>query len=144
MNTFSDLQVTELDLDLRLRIQPVGNPRLKISINTDVVYHGMLEHQLNLSRQLPLLQPFLVTIELMDKDYNSVQETAAVIEQLSIDQFDLVPAWTQLATYINDHAYHDPTNYLGFVGTWQLLVDRPFYQWTHVVTNQGMLLQIDQ
>lgn len=144
MNTFSDLQATEFDLDLRLQVRAIGQPRLKISINQDTVYHGILTHTFDLSHRLPLLQPVAVMIELLDKDYNSAQETAAVIEQLSIDQFELVPAWTQLATYINDHQYTDPTNYLGFVGTWQLLIDRPFYQWAHAVTNQGMLLQIDQ
>jgi len=144
MNTFSDLQATEFDLDLRLQVRAIGRPRLRISINQDIVYHDILTHTFDLNRQLPLLQPFAVTIELLDKDYNSAQETAVVIEQLSIDQFELVPAWTQLATYTNDHQYTDPTNYLGFVGTWQLLVDCPFYQWAHTMTNQGMLLQIGQ
>lgn len=144
MNTFLDLQATEFDVDLRLQVRAIGQPSLRISINQDIVYHGILTHTFDLNHQLPLLQPFAVTIELLDKDYNSAQETAAVIEHLAIDQFELIPGWTQLATYTNDHQYTDPTNYLGFVGVWQLLIDRPFYQWTHVVTNQGMLLQIDQ
>jgi hypothetical protein len=142
MNTFSDLQA--IDLDLALRVQPVGNPLLKVSINHDVVYHGRLTHLLEIRRQLPLLQPFAVTVELLDKDYHSNQETAVVIEQLTIDGFGLIPRWNHLSTYDNDHQCSQPTHYLGFVGTWSLRVDRPFYQWHHQAANQGMLLTLDQ
>jgi hypothetical protein len=144
MNTFSDLQAIDLDLDLALRVQPMGNPLLKISINHDVVYHGRLTHLLEIRRQLLLLQPFAVTVELLDKDYHSNQETAVVIEQLTIDGFELIPRWNHLSTYDNDHQRSQPTHYLGFVGTWSLLVDRPFYQWHHQAANQGMLLTLDQ
>lgn len=143
MNTFSDLQDTELELELSIRIRPVGHPRLKVSINDDV-YEWNAEHPFLIQRQLPLLDPFSITIELLEKDYMASQETAVVIEQLKIDDFELVPAWTQLAQYHNDHNYHDPTNYLGFVGAWTLTVDRTFYQWYHSVTGQGLLLTLDQ
>jgi hypothetical protein len=143
MNNFLDLQDTELELDLILRICPVGCPRLKVSINDDV-YEWNAEHPFLIQRQLPLLDPFLIKIELLEKDYTAAQETAAVIEQLSIDKIELVPTWTQLAQYHNDHNYHDPTNYLGFVGAWTLSVDRPFYQWWHSATGQGLLLTLNQ
>ena len=145
MNTFSNLLDTELFLELTLRIRSVGDPWLKISINNhDVACQFDSTNMLSIHHKLPLLDPFSIRIELVEKDYMAAHETAAIIEQLSIDDFDVVPAWTQLAQYNNDHNYHDPTNYLGFIGVRQLLIDRPFYQWTHVVTNQGMLLQIDQ
>lgn len=142
MNTFSDLQA--IDLELALWVQPMGNPLLKISINDDVVYHGNLAHLLEIRRQLPLLQPFAVTVELLDKDYHSNQETAVVIKQLTVDGFELIPQWNHLSTYDNDHQNDTPTHYLGFVGTWCLKVDRPFYQWYHLASNQGMLLTLDQ
>lgn len=143
MNTFLDLQDTELNLDLILQICPIGNPLLQVSINDDV-YEWNAENPFSIQRQLPLLDPFSIKIELLEKDYLAAHETAAVIEQLRIDSFELVPTWTQLAQYKNDHNYHDPTNYLGFVGTWELVVDRPFYQWWHQVTGQGLLLARNQ
>jgi hypothetical protein len=144
MKTFLDLQDTELCLELTLRVRPIGNPQLKISINDDVAYQWNSEHSFSIQRQLPLLDPFLIKIELLEKDYMAPVETAAVIEQLKIDSFELVPAWTQLAQYKNDHNHHEPTNYLGFVGTWQLAVNRPFYQWWHSSTGQGLLLTLGQ
>lgn len=144
MNTFSDLQATELTLDLGLQIAPVGKPVICVTLNFEVLYQGMLEHPLQIQRQLPLLNPARIKIELLEKDYLATQETAAVIEQLRIDDFDLIPNWTQLAQYNNDHNYSQPTNYLGFVGSWELLVDQPFYQWWHTITGQGLLLKLDQ
>ena len=143
MNTFSDLQATKLDLELSLQIRPVGRPRLKVSINDDV-YEWNVEHPFLIQRQLPLLDTFLIKIELLEKDYTAAQETAAVIESLRIDNFELVPSWTQLGLYQNDHDYQSPTNYLGFVGTWTLSVDCAFYQWLHSTTGQGVLLTLDQ
>ena len=102
MNTFSDLQATKLDLELSLQIRPVGRPRLKVSINDDV-YEWNAEHPFLIQRQLPLLDTFLIKIELLEKDYTAAQETAAVIKSLRIDNFELVPSWTQLAVYQNDH-----------------------------------------
>ena len=143
MNTFSDLQDTKFDLELSLQIRPVGRPRLKVSINDDV-YEWNVEHPFLIQRQLPLLDSFLIKIELLEKDYTAAQETAAVIESLRIDNFELVPSWTQLGVYQNDHDYQSPTNYLGFVGAWTLTVDCAFYQWLHSATGQGVLLTLDQ
>jgi hypothetical protein len=98
MNTFSDLQA--IDLELALWVQPMGNPLLKISINDDVVYHGNLAHLLEIRRQLPLLQPFAVTVELLDKDYHSNQETAVVIKQLTVDGFELIPQWNHVVHWM--------------------------------------------
>ena len=144
MNTFSDLQATELALDLELQIQPIGQPRLCVSVNTEIVFTGTGTQPITIRRQCPLLDPFLIKIELVEKDYNAAQETAAVIEQLRIDHFELMPKWTQLALYHNDHNYKQPTNYLGFVGTWELSIGQPFYQWHHQVTGQGLLLTLNQ
>ena len=74
------------------------------------------------------------------KQYDQYRETAVIIDQLAIDGFDIIPTWTQLATYHNDHDSRGPTAYLGFNGTWRLQIDRPFYQWRHAVTGLGWLL----
>jgi hypothetical protein len=140
MNTFSDLQDTDLLLDFSLRIQPVGQPHLKVLVNSELVYSGLLQQALKIQRNLPLLELISIQVQLLEKDYNSSKETAVVIEELRIDNFELLPNWTHLVNYNNDHDYSAPTNYLGFVGTWELTTDAPFYQWLHRATGQGLLL----
>jgi hypothetical protein len=144
MNTFSDLQAIELELEVSLKIKPIGLPKINVWINQDLMTSIQLDHPITIYHKLPLLEPFEIKIQLWEKDYTAAQETAAVIESLRIDNFELVPSWTQLAVYQNDHNYHAPTNYLGFVGTWTFAVDRAFYQWLHGTVNQGLLLTLDQ
>lgn len=144
MKTFLDLQDTDLAVDLWLRIVPVGCPVICVKLNNQTLHQGALSHTLQTQRRLPLLDAFVITVELLEKNYQAEHETAAVIEQLSIDGFEIVPNYTQLATYSNDHGYDQPTNYVGFVGAWTLAVNRSFYQWRHQVTGQGLLLQLNQ
>jgi hypothetical protein len=144
MNTFSDLQATELDLSVTLEITPIGHPNISVWVNNELITGSYLAQPTTIHHRLPLLEPFEIKIQLLEKDYTAAQETAAVIESLRIDNFELVPLWTQLAVYQNDHDYQSPTNYLGFVGTWTLTVDCAFYQWLHSATGQGLLLTLDQ
>jgi hypothetical protein len=80
-------------------------------------------------------------VKLKNKIYGLNPDTAVVLNQISIDRFDIIPAWTQLAEYVNDHDNTDPTSYLGFNGEWKLEISEPFYQWRHQVTGQGWLLR---
>jgi hypothetical protein len=48
---------------------------------------------------------------------------------------------SHLATYKNDQNVTQPTNYLGFNGTWNLKINEPFYRWRHNITGQGWLLE---
>jgi|694.fasta_scaffold40585_2 hypothetical protein len=140
MNKFLELLATEKTLDVVLILRPIGCPQLQVTINNQVLYHNQLNESIVLQHRVPLLDPLTVTVTLSDKVYGQT-ETAVVIEQLDIDSFSIVPAWTQTAKYSNDHNYCDPTNYLGFNGSWVLATDIPFYQWKHTVTGQGWLLQ---
>ena len=141
MKKFSDLLDTDLQLDLELVAEPVGVPDVEIWLNQQLMYQGHLLRSITISKQLPLLPEFLISVKLKNKVYSSDSETAVVVTKLSIDGFDLVPNYTHLAQYANDHDFKQPTSYIGFNGEWKFEVDQPFYQWRHVNTGQGWLFQ---
>lgn len=143
MKTFSDL----LDIDPKIEIALTigsridnGIPHCLVRLNHDILYDGALDQELSWRCCCDLLQPIDIEVSMSGKKYDQYRETAVIIHQLAIDGFDIVPSWTQLATYHNDHDRQEPTSYLGFNGTWRLRIDRPFYQWRHTVTGQGWLL----
>jgi hypothetical protein len=141
MKNFSDLLATDQSLDLVISVAPVGLPDTEIWINQNLMYQGQLSDTLDISKKLPLLSAFSISVKLKNKIYTSDSETAIVLTKISIDGFDIVPAWTHLANYTNDHHMDDPTSYLGFNGEWELVISQPFYQWRHQVTGQGWLLR---
>jgi hypothetical protein len=141
MKNFLDLLATDLRLDFELTVEPVGTPDTEIWINQQLIHQGCLLAPISIQEQLPLLSELLVLIKLKNKIYSLDSESAIVINQLSIDGFGIVPMWTQLARYTNDHHVDSPTAYLGFNGEWKLEINQPFYQWRHQVTGQGWLFQ---
>jgi len=141
MKNFSDLLATDLHLDLELIVEPVGRPDVEIWVNQQLIHQGQLSESITVSKQLPLLKEFSVAVKLKNKVYSQESETAVVLNQLSIDGFDIIPQFTHLARYVNDHVFTDPTCYLGFNGEWRLEVTKPFYQWQHEITSQGWLFQ---
>jgi hypothetical protein len=140
MKNFSDLLATDLQLDLVMSMAPVGIPDVEISINQQLVFQGRRREPFTISQQLPLRSGLSISVRLKNKIYGEIHDTAIMLRQISIDGFDIIPAWTQLAEYVNDHHNTDPTTYLGFNGEWKLEIPEPFYQWRHRVTGQGWLL----
>jgi hypothetical protein len=132
MKNYSDLQATNLKLDIELEL--VGSPMFTVAVNNNV------STQLSQSYELDLLKPFSVVIELRDKVYTTEYETAVVIRRLAVDNIELIPQYDCLAEYTNDHNHTGPTSYLGFNGCWVFVIDRPFYQWLHQAQAQGWLL----
>jgi hypothetical protein len=141
MKKFLDLLATDLHLDLVLIAEPIGRPDVEIWINQQLIHQGQLSESVTVSKQLPLLSGFLISVNLKNKIYSSESETALVLNNLSIDGFDIIPRFTHLAQYANDHAFTEPTSYIGFNGEWRLEVTKPFYQWQHEITSQGWLFQ---
>jgi hypothetical protein len=141
MKNFSDLLATDLDLDLVLTVDPIGVPDVEIWINQQLIHQGQLIKLSTTSTQLPLLAGFSVVVKLKNKVYTSESETAVVLTKLSVDGFDIIPQFTHLAKYDNDHEFTEPTSYIGFNGEWRLTVTKPFYQWQHEITSQGWLFQ---
>ena len=140
MNNFLDLLATDQSLQLHLKLVPVGQPNIQVCVDHTVIFQGVLTKTKILDLTAPLLIAFDITVQLKDKIYSSAQETAVIVEEFSIDHLQIIPDHTQLATYDNDHNYCDPTNYLGFNGTWRLQIPCAFYQWLHKITGQGWLL----
>lgn len=139
MNNYLDLPATDTALSVVLELEPVGKPNVRISINTYIIDNQLTE-TLTVNYQVKLLEPFSIIIELYDKVYTTEYETAVIIKRLSVDNISVIPEYTHLAVYDNDHDFKDPTSYIGFNGKWALTFDRPFYQWLHQAQNQGWLL----
>jgi hypothetical protein len=137
MKRYSDLLDIDTRLNLKLELEPVGNPDISVTI-ADYRQDYLLSDNQIIDYTVDLLQPFSVIIELRNKQYSLEYETA-VIFRLSVDDIDIIPKYDYLADYVNDHDNHNPTNYLGFNGKWALTVDRAFYHWLHLHSGQGWL-----
>lgn len=144
MNSFLDLTDTEPRLVLRTEVRPIYQsrpPHIEIGLNNSTLYTGLLRSDWSFETDLALLDPITFHVRLLDKVYDLEQETAAVVHRLDIDDFALIPEYNHVFQYDNDHAFTGATAYVGFVGTWRLVIDEPFYRWRHRVTGQGWLLE---
>ena len=144
MKTFSDLLAIDPKIDLCIELEPIshnGCPEFWISVNDDVIRQGTLTHSITEHCQFNLLDRIKLEIGMKQKNYSAEKETAIIIRSINIDGFEIVPDWTHLAVYHNDHNNGSPTSYLGFNGTWRLDIPEPFYRWRHRVTGQGWLLE---
>lgn len=144
MKNFYELLDIKKQIDIFLKLSPADithTPDTKIIINEIVYFNSKLLKQESFTHSVELLKNIDIKIELSNKNYKITSSTAIIIESLKIDEFELIPKWTQLATYNNDQSISQPTNYLGFNGIWNLKINEPFYRWKHRVTGQGWLLE---
>jgi len=144
MKNFSDLLDINQQLTVSVNISPLngnGDPKAWIKINDRILFDSVLMFPVTALIELPLLDPLNIEIGISDKIYNETLETAVVINSVNINGFEIVPAWTNLANYQNDHANDASTSYLGFNGVWRLTISESFYRWQHHVTGQGWLLE---
>lgn len=144
MKNFSDLLAINADIEIKISVTPIcrnGNPRCRILINNQVWYDDVLSGAQYLSSRVGLTDAICITVEMSDKVYSQERETAVVIDQITIDGFEIVPDWTHLARYENDHDANGPASYLGYNGCWTLEINEPFHRWRHRVTGQGWLLE---
>ena len=141
MKNFSELLATELVLDFQLVLDSHHSALdALVWLNGQLIYDDLLTKKFVYAAQLNLLDPIDLKICIQGKDYSSDSQSAVLIQSVRIDDFDLVPNWTQLAHYTNDHNYTEPTTHLGFNGLWQFSIPEPFYRWRHKITGQGWLL----
>jgi len=144
MKNFYELLDTKKQIDICLKLSPADvthTPDTKININERSYFNGKLLEQTSFTHNVELLENIDIKIELSNKNYKITSGKAIVIESLKIDEFELIPKWTQLATYKNDQDISQPTNYLGFNGIWNLKIDEPFYRWKHKINGHGWLLE---
>lgn len=141
MKNFSELLATDFELEFELELEPYHSPlTVQVWLNNNLIYNNLLKKSFAYAARLNLLGPIDLKISVKDKDYNLDNQSAVLIKTFKIDDFEILPNWTQLAVYDNDHNYVDPTTHLGFNGQWQYLISEPFYQWKHKITGQGWLL----
>ena len=140
MKNYSDLQDIDTRLKLSIKLRPINRPNIWVRVNRDLIGYTALSDSIQLDYQIGLLDNINIVIELYNKDYNNIDETAIIIDNIMIDNIDIVPKYDYLADYVNDHDFKNPTNYLGFNGKWTLTIDRPFYHWLHEHSGQGWLI----
>lgn len=142
MNRFSDLQATDLYLEISLRaITDNGAPWAQVTVNDKVLWRQQVFEDIVLTHRMPLLDPFVISVAMQDKVYNSQKETALIIQSVCVDGFVVIPRFNHHSRYHNERNQCSPTNYLGFNGVWSLNVPEPFYRWRHRVLDQGWLLE---
>jgi len=140
MKTYLDLQDIDTRLKLSIKLRPINRPDIWVRVNRDLIGYTALSDSIQLDYQIGLLDNINIVIELYNKDYNNIDETAIIIDNIMIDNIDIVPKYDYLADYVNDHDFKNPTNYLGFNGKWTLTIDQPFYHWLHEHSGQGWLI----
>lgn len=140
MKNFLDLLDIKPTLTVNLTVEAINNPNLEIVLNSTNLFSGILTDTFDYSTELNLLDNVDLSITLKNKNYNDI-ESAAKIIKFQIDSWNLIPSYTHLIDYKNDHNFTGSTAYVGFNGTWQFRTDRPFYQWLHINSGQGWLLK---
>lgn len=146
MNKFSDF--TDIDIPpvtVKIKLSVIsdnGAPDAWISFRSGAsTQTELFDSSITYEFVTGLLSPLGIDIGMKNKQYSNERETAIVITSLTIDNFEIIPNWTNLAKYVNDHNETTPTSYLGFNGVWTLDIPDPFYHWKHRITGQGWLLQ---
>ena len=143
MKNFLELLDIE-PINIELAINPVFDlfaPEVAIKINDQILFAGTMNSTMQFKVQHKLRDTIKISVELINKKYSLEHETAVLINHVVIDNIKVIPKHVDQSVYINDHNYTQPTNYMGFNGIWSLDINRPFYQWLHVATAQGWLLE---
>lgn len=142
LETFLKTLDTKHNLNLKIELTILkenGYPDFELYINSSK-QNFEKKDRIILEKQLPLFDPINIKLELKNKRYNQHKETAVKIDLISIEELDIIPKYQHLAKYQNDHNFNQPVAYLGFNGTWELKIDRPFFQWYHEISGQGILI----
>jgi hypothetical protein len=144
MKNFLELLDTRHHIDICIEMSPVFDiqePVIQASVNSTVLFNGTVHAPMIFNYTSALTDCLCIEFQLRDKKYSAEHETAVIIQSINIDGIELIPKHVNKSVYINDHDHTQPTNYMGFNGVWRLDIDRPFYQWLHVATAQGWLLE---
>ena len=114
MNNFSELLVTDFTIDIIMVVQPKSiSSAVKIVINNQCIYDGMIQQSTAFNHSVPLLAPINI----------SVFHNDAYVKSLKFDDWESRPQYGTEG-----------------VGIWSFETHKPFYHWQHQVTGQGWLL----
>lgn len=142
MKNFLETSDTDRYLDMTIALSIIdenGYPDFELLINgekQDLPKKKIMNHK----KKLPLLDPIELTIKMQNKKYSQIRETALIVESISIEKINVIPDYSHLTEYENDHEQTISTNYIGYNGTWKLIIDKPFFQWIHHHSGKGILV----
>jgi hypothetical protein len=139
MKNFYDLLDINTKTQIKIHLNPIDLPCVSVNINDQNYFDEILSSRKIFSIEVDVLDPIDIRISLKDKDNND-PTTSVDIESISIDGVLIIPKYSHLSTYTNDRNISLTATNLGYNGTWQLKIETPFYQWLHVVSDQGWLL----
>lgn len=144
MKTFSELLDIETVLDLKMQIEVLeenGYPDFDIKINDMVVPTTVENTLITIEKQVSIYENIKIQVLLNRKNYSEVKESAVIVKKISIEGIEIIPKFVHKINYVNERNKLLFTNYLGYCGIWELKIDRPFFQWYHEVSGQGMLIK---
>jgi len=138
MNPFLNLLDTvDKTISVCISLCPVNCdklPHLDVSVNNNIIFSAEINEKKTLKTTVELLEP--IHIKIISKNNNAV-----VLQSIKIDDFEIVPNYIHYSDYVgSDGTAFGPTEYLGVSGQWDLIIDKPFYNWKHDVTGMGWFL----
>ena len=144
MKNFLEALDTDKEIEIVVKLTAIshnGYPDINLSVCEHVLYDGPLSKSKSFQINKGINDLLTFQITLKNKKYSPLKETACLIDEISIDGYEILPKYQHFSTYENDHGKNISTNYVGYNGTWTLKFDRPFYQWHHQISGQGMLIK---
>jgi hypothetical protein len=145
MKNYLDLpDINTTAIDVSITLSPIvnnGAPIVDCKINNKQMYCGAIVEQTTLHQLVPLLEPIQITIQLSNKQYSDKLETAVEVTSIVIDGNEIVNQYHVPVSYANDQHVNYQGFYLGFNGTWSLLINEPFYRWLHRAQGHGWILE---
>lgn len=144
MKTFLDLLDTTIKLPVYIELVPIfenGFPFCTVTLNEQTIYNNTLETTVCLNKLIDVKDNLILKISLKNKKYSADKETGIKFQNFSVDGIKIYPFYVDPISYVNDHSNNQKSFYLGFNGVWQYNINKPFYQWYHVASGQGWLLE---
>lgn len=143
MKTFSDILDINPDINVEINIETIednGYPNFEVNLNHQNI---VIDQQKNIGikKTVSVFDPIRIEIVLKDKKYSSTKETAILIRSIKIAGIDIVPKFLHLTEYNNDHNQKIHTTHIGYNGCWSLDTVKPFFEWYHEFSGQGMLIK---
>lgn len=115
-------------------------PYVSIEIGDQLLFDDQLSGEKTFFFRQDLSEEIDIKITLKEKVYTLEYETAAIIEEISVDKINIIPRFLDRSCYSHDHGPDICSNYLGYNGQWNLVIQPNFYNWYHQATAQGWLL----
>jgi hypothetical protein len=142
MKNFYDLPDTStltVSIDLELVVAN-GYPDVTVTVNREVLHQGAMTKSLQFRHKVDVRAALSISIKLKDQVYEA-QNSAVIINNISVDNKEIMPQYNYLANYSNDMDINTPTSMLEFNGVWSVDTEQPFLWWLHEVSGKGWLLK---